>query len=158
MRIYRLDYKQHLSVSLEEAWRFFSDPRNLPKITPAWLSFSITSEVPERIYPGLIITYRIKPLLGIPVTWVTEITHLIEPRYFVDEQRFGPYSFWHHQHIFKEKEDGVEVRDIVHYAFTLGPLGRLIGDLTVERKLHEIFSFRRRALADIFNSKSAANS
>lgn len=146
MKLYRLRFVQNLPIQMKEAWSFFSDPRNLPLITPPWLNLSITSEVPERIYAGLIITYRTKPLLGIPVTWVTEITHVNEPYYFVDEQRFGPYKFWHHQHIFSELKLGVEIQDIIHYALPLGPLGNIINTFIVKGKLSNIFAFRRSAL------------
>ncbi|MEM2135545.1 MAG: SRPBCC family protein [Candidatus Jordarchaeaceae archaeon] len=146
MKLYRLQFVQNLPIQIKEAWSFFSDPRNLPLITPPWLNLRITSEVPEKIYPGLIIIYRIKPLFGIPVTWVTEITHVNEPYYFVDEQRFGPYKFWHHQHIFRELKSGVEIQDIIHYALPFGPLGDMINTFIVKKRLCEIFTFRRLAL------------
>ncbi|MER3428052.1 MAG: hypothetical protein C4334_08105 [Pyrinomonas sp.] len=157
MKIHRLHFTQRLPIGLDEAWRFFSDPRNLPVITPPWLNFRITSEIPEKMYAGLIITYRVSPLLGWPVGWVTEITHVAEPRLFVDEQRFGPYRFWHHQHIFDETPDGVEMQDIVHYALPFGPLGQLANSLVVRQKLHDIFNFRRLTLERLFVGKEVAS-
>jgi ligand-binding SRPBCC domain-containing protein len=152
MKIYSLHARQLLPVALEEAWDFFSDPRNLNRITPESLDFAITSRLPERMYAGLVITYRIKVALGIPATWVTEITHVREPELFVDEQRIGPYRFWHHQHHLRETGAGVEAEDIVHYALPFGPLGRIVHACFVKRKLGAIFEYRRRALEKIFGS------
>ncbi len=146
MKLYRLDAQQRLRISLPEAWAFFSDPGNLPQITPPWLGFQLTSDPPPRMYAGMILTYQVKPVLGIPVSWVTEITHMEEPYLFVDEQRFGPYRFWHHQHRFREVEDGVEIQDLVHYALPLGTMGRAVRRWMVGPQLEAIFSFRRRAL------------
>ena len=106
MKIYQYKTSQKLNISKNDAWNFFSNPTNLSKITPNWLSFQVTSSLPEKMYAGLIISYTVKPLLNIPSTWVTEITHVNEQNYFVDEQRFGPYKMWHHEHIFKEADDG----------------------------------------------------
>ena len=153
MKLYSLEAKQLLPLPLAEAWRFFSDPRNLSQLTPAWLSFETTSDVPPQMYAGLIITYRIRPLFNLPSAWVTEITHVREPHYFVDEQRFGPYRFWHHQHFFREAAGGTEVRDLVHYALRGGPLAGLADALLVRRRLEEIFSFRREVLARMFGAR-----
>jgi ligand-binding SRPBCC domain-containing protein len=150
MQLYRLQRTQHLPIAPETAWRFFSDPRNLRHITPPWLDFQMTSTVPETIHAGTIITYTIRPIARVPVRWVTEITHAAPPHRFVDEQRFGPYRFWHHQHHFRPTDDGVEVEDLVHYALSLGPLGRLAHGLTVRHRLDAIFAYRRRALAERF--------
>jgi len=148
MKLHRLDAVQKLPVSLAEAWAFAADPRNLARITPPSMRFDLTSEPPERMYAGMLITYRVRPLLGVPVSWVTEITHVDEGRLFVDEQRFGPYRFWHHQHLFREIEGGVEMRDIVHYA--LPPGGGAVRRFLVAPRLAEIFAFRRRALEEIY--------
>lgn len=143
MKIYTLIKKQFLPITLDEAWEFFSSPANLSKITPEYMGFKIVSEYGNtKMYPGQIISYIVKPVLGIPMSWTTEITHVQEKNYFVDEQRFGPYSFWHHQHWFKEKEGGIEMTDIVHYAVPLGYLGRIANYLYVNKKLQEIFDFR----------------
>ena len=141
---------QRLPISLPEAWSFFSDPRNLPRITPPSLGLEVTSDLPGVMYPGMIITYRVRPIPWVSVGWVTEITHVREPVLFVDEQRFGPYRFWHHEHHFREVEGGVEMEDIVHYALPFGTIGRVFGGPLVRRRLERIFSFRRRFLVREF--------
>ena len=150
MKLYQLDRKQILPVSLEKAWQFFSSPFNLPSITPPWLNFSIVGEVPNRMFPGMLIRYRLTPLLGIPMTWISEITHVDHPRRFIDEQRMGPYSFWHHQHHFRPVKGGIEMIDTVSYAMRYGPFGTFIHSLLVKRRLEDIFEFRRMALERIF--------
>lgn len=151
MSIHRLDATQLVPVGLDEAWGFFADPRNLSAITPPWLGFSITSrDLPPTIYEGLLISYSIRPLLGLRMTWVTEITHLREGEYFVDEQRSGPYRLFHHEHRFKPVDGGTELRDIVHYAAPLGPLGDLAVRFQVRDRLAQIFAYRREELARRF--------
>lgn len=152
MSVRRIHVIQRLAVPLDQAWTFFSDPRNLVKLTPPRLGFEITSPVPERIYAGAIITYRLRPVAGVPVTWVTEITHVDPPVRFVDEQRLGPYRFWHHQHRFREVPEGVEMEDLVHYALPFGTAGRVIGGNVVSRHLDAIFAYRRRVLDTLFSS------
>ncbi len=151
MKIYTLTRKQVLPITLEQAWPFFSTPANLEQITPAFLNFQITSEVPEEIYPGLIITYQIAAVAGIPMTWVTEIKHVIRLHQFVDEQRLGPYRFWHHLHRFREVEGGVEMEDIVHYVMPWGIFGRLVHALFIQSRLKRIFDFRREYLQGYFS-------
>jgi len=146
----RLRRVQRLSASIDAAWRFFSDPANLARITPPWLGFEITSPLPEHIYAGQIVTYRVRPIFDIAVTWVTEIAVVDAPRQFVDEQRVGPYRFWHHQHHLREVDGGVEVEDIVHYALPFGPVGAIVDRLFVLPRLNRIFGYRRRVLADTF--------
>lgn len=142
-RTYRIKSVQVLPVTLEQAWKFFSDPNNLQHITPKAMGFTVKSEAHgDRIYHGQIIEYSLKPLLGIKMYWMTEITHVQEYRFFVDEQRFGPYSLWHHQHHFKEVPGGVEMTDIVHYRIPLGWLGDLANALFVRRKLDKLFAYR----------------
>ena len=150
MRVHRLHTVQHLPIGLEEAWAFFSYPQNLRCITPDWLDFQMTNEVPEVFYTGTIITYTIRPVLGLKVGWVTEITHAEPPHLFVDEQRFGPYRFWHHQHHFRAVDGGVEVEDLVHYVLPFGPLGEVVHRLFVQRRLAAIFSYRRDVLTERF--------
>lgn len=150
MKLYRLRTVQFLPIPIEEAWTFFSNPANLGRITPPWMRFEITSPLPERVYAGLIVTYRIRPVLGFPVDWITEITQVRTPHFFVDEQRFGPYRFWHHEHHFRETDGGVEVEDLVLYAMPYGWLGTLIQRLVVARRLEEIFDYRRRTLETLF--------
>ncbi len=150
--MYTIKTSQTLALSLSEAWNFFSDPKNLSTITPPDLGFRITSEPPATIYSGLIISYTLTPILKIPISWVTEITHVSAPHYFVDEQRFGPYKFWHHQHHFREVDAGVEVTDIVHYKLFAGPLGKLIHALMVRADIEKIFAFRESVLDQKFSS------
>lgn len=139
-----------MPVSIDEAWEFFSNPNNLSKITPAWLNFKVTSQPQNKMYSGMIITYLVRPLLNIPTTWVTEITHVSKPNLFVDEQRFGPYKFWHHQHIFREVEGGIEMEDIVSYAVPFGMIGRIVNLFIISKKIKEIFSFRSQKLEEFF--------
>jgi ligand-binding SRPBCC domain-containing protein len=150
VKLYRLDRRQNFSVSLEEAWRFFSSPKNLPAITPPSLSLRIVGDVTEPIYPGMIIPYRVAPLLGISIDWITEITHVRAPRYFVDEQRLGPYRFWHHEHHLRPLNSGVEMIDTVHYCLKFGPIGRLLHGLFIRTQLEEIFDFRYKKLEQLF--------
>jgi ligand-binding SRPBCC domain-containing protein len=153
MKIYQIKSKQVLSMTLEESWDFFSDPGNLSKITPPWLNLKITSDLPDKMYEGMIITYKVYPFLGIPSNWVTEITHMKERQFFIDEQRFGPYKFWHHQHHFNEVEEGIEMTDIVNYALPLDPFSRPLNGLIVRKKVEEIFAFREDVLKNLFLNK-----
>jgi ligand-binding SRPBCC domain-containing protein len=151
MTLYKTE--QLLPLSLEEAWDFFATPRNLNAVTPKELEFRITSDVPDKMYEGLMIMYKIKPMLNIPIDWVTEITHIKELNYFVDEQRKGPYKMWHHAHHFKEVQEGVLMTDILHYEIGKSIFGWLAGKLFVHRKVKEIFQYRNKALATYFNSE-----
>jgi ligand-binding SRPBCC domain-containing protein len=138
---------------MEEAWQFFSDPRNLRDITPDYMDFQITSsDLPDKMYPGLIVHYKVRPVMGLPITWVTEITHVDEPGFFVDEQRFGPYRMWHHQHLFREIPGGVEMDDIVEYVLPFGPLGTLLHALFIRKQLNSIFDYRFRVLAEKYGT------
>ena len=138
-------------MPLEQAWSFFSDPANLSAITPEDMKFKVISSFHGNvIYPGQIIEYKVRPLLGIPLYWMTEITHVIPGEYFVDEQRKGPYSFWHHQHHFKSIDGGVEMTDIVHYGIPLGFLGSIADKLYVKDKLAKIFEFRKAKVEEMF--------
>lgn len=150
MKIYQLKTKQFLPISIDKAWEFFSNPNNLSKITPPWLNFEVTSQLENKVYAGMIITYKVRPLLNIPITWVTEITHVREPNFFVDEQRFGPYKFWHHQHIFKKVDGGIEMEDVISYAVLFGFVGIIINRLIISEKINEIFSFRKEKLTELF--------
>lgn len=150
MRLYHLRTQQNLPITLQAAWDFFSSPNNLAEITPAWLNFKVTSTLPEKMYEGMIVTYQVRPFGGFALNWVTEITHLNAPHFFVDEQRFGPYRFWHHQHRFREVNGGVEMTDIVHYALPFGPFGRMAHYFSVRARLEEIFDFRRASLEQMF--------
>lgn len=152
MAVYTLQRSIQLPVSLEKAWDFFSDPANLKKITPPQMGFDIKtgSEWLGKMYPGQIIGYTVRPLLGIPLYWLTEITHVREQAFFVDEQRVGPYSLWHHQHHFKAIPGGVEMTDLVHYRLPLGWLGRLAHALFVGKQLEGIFKYRTKILEERF--------
>lgn len=157
MSLHRLTAKQVLPISLDDAWDFFSKPDNLAVMTPPSLGMKVTSGPPGEMYAGLIVTYTMSPLpLGpFRTEWVTEITHVQPKRYFVDEQRLGPYQFWHHQHHFREVDDGAEVRDIVHYSLSLGPLGDIANSLVVRPQLRTIFRYRRRVLAERFGTAAS---
>jgi ligand-binding SRPBCC domain-containing protein len=148
--LHRLRTLQQVPLSLDEAWAFFSDPRNLAVITPPDMGFVIHGDMPAAMYTGMLIEYTVRPLFGVPVRWVTEITHVGERRYFVDEQRAGPYRLWHHEHHFKEVPGGVEVTDLVSYMLPFGPLGDLLNRLIVQRRLEHIFDYRRAVLVDRF--------
>ena len=146
-KVYTIKTVQNIPISLEEAWDFFSKPSNLAAITPDNLGFNIISKHHgERMYPGQIIEYIVKPVLGIPLYWMTEITHVEDKKYFVDEQRFGPYTMWHHQHHFKQVEGGVEMTDIVHYKLPLWILGDIAHALFVKAQLTHIFDYRFEAV------------
>lgn len=150
MKIYTLKRTQRLPIPVAEAWKFFSDPANLKTITPPYMGFDILSGADRKMYPGQVIQYIVRPLLGIPMRWVTEITHVQEGAYFVDEQRFGPYALWHHKHFFREVEGGTEMEDIVDYALPLGVLGQWTHPFLVRGKLEEIFNFRRERMLEMF--------
>jgi len=154
LQAYQLKRIQRLPVSLDVAWDFFSSPKNLTKITPAWLDFSIVSDVPERMRKGDVMTYRIRPLLGVPMTWVSEITRVDKPFLFIDEQRSGPYRFWRHQHHFKSIDSGVEMTDIVYYALKFGVLSDIIQSVLIKKRLEDIFNYRRSIVTEIFSQPS----
>jgi ligand-binding SRPBCC domain-containing protein len=136
---------------LEKAWDFFSSPANLAEITPKNLGFNIISKHHgEKMYAGQIIEYKVSPVLGIPLYWMTEITHVEQHKFFVDEQRFGPYSMWHHQHHFKEVPGGVEMTDIVHYKLPFWFLGDIANSVFVKKQLNDIFDYRFKAVEKIF--------
>jgi len=149
--IYSFKLQQNIPVSLEKAWDFFSSPANLQTITPAHLGFKIISaNHGDKMYPGQVIEYKVSPLLGIPLYWMTEITHVEDLRYFVDEQRYGPYKLWHHQHHFKAVAGGVEMTDIVHYQLPFWFLGDMANSLFVKKQLKGIFDYRFRKVEELF--------
>ena len=151
MAFYQYRREQKINASMEVVWAFISSPANLKEITPDYMGFDITSsEIPDKMYPGMIISYEVRPIFGIKTTWVTEITHVRELGYFVDEQRVGPYSIWHHQHIIEPIPDGVLMRDIVSYQPPLGVLGAIANQLFIRAKLNEIFEYRTTALEQKF--------
>ncbi len=148
---FRMDVVQRLPIPLDAAWAFFSDPRNLREITPPELHLVVENALPSRMHAGMLIRYRVRPVWRISIHWTTEITHVEEGRLFVDEQRFGPYRFWHHQHHFHVIEGGVEMRDVIHYMLPLlGPLSFLADRLVVRPRLRHIFAYREEVLAQRF--------
>ncbi|MEZ4803456.1 MAG: SRPBCC family protein [Gelidibacter sp.] len=152
MKVYTLNKIQELPISIDEAWDFFSNPKNLKTITPDYMGFDILSGADRPMYAGQIIQYIVTPLLGIKTKWVTEITHVIQKSYFVDEQRFGPYALWHHKHFIKEIDGGIEMEDIIDYKLPFGVLGQLMHPIMVQPKLEEIFEYRKKKLVELFGT------
>lgn len=149
MGSYVLKTVQRLPIGLDMAWDFFSSPHNLQAITPAYMNFKILSDQ-EKMYAGQIIRYHVSPVLGVPLFWMTEITHVRDREYFIDEQRFGPYALWHHQHFFKEISGGVEMTDQVDYKLPLGILGNIAHALFVKKQVKGIFEYRSKVLEERF--------
>ncbi|MGN6178149.1 MAG: SRPBCC family protein [Mucilaginibacter sp.] len=156
MKTYQLKYEQFIPITLDEAWDFFSSPLNLEKITPDDINFVVTSDYPPgtKMYPGMIVTYTVKPLFGIKMNWMTEITHVKEKEYFVDEQRFGPYALWHHQHHFKQVNGGIIMTDIVNYAIPYYFIGRVANTLIVKNKLKQVFEYRKKRIEEMCKNGS----
>ena len=152
MKIYRLETIQNLPISKSHAWDFLSNPKNLKRITPDYMGFKIINGTADKMYAGQIIQYMVTPVMGIPTKWVTEITHVDDGNYFVDEQRFGPYSLWHHIHFIKAIKNGVEMKDIIDYKIPLGIIGRIAQPILVAPKLKEIFEYRKNALIELFGT------
>lgn len=152
MPFYQLLKEQKVNCTIDEIWNFISSPANLKEITPDYMGFDILSKnLPEKMYEGMIISYKVSPLLGIKTTWVTEITHVRDKKYFVDEQRVGPYALWHHQHIIEPLESGgVLMKDIVSYQPPFGFLGAIANKLIIKNKLKEIFDYRKKAVENKF--------
>lgn len=153
--IYTLNKIQLLKTDMDTLWRFMSSPKNLSVITPDYMKFNVLTDkkLLETMYPGQIIEYYVSPLLGIKLYWLTEITQVKHREYFIDEQRIGPYAFWHHKHFFKETPQGVEMTDLVHYKPHFGVLGKLANHLLITKQLESIFTYRQHKLDEIFNSK-----
>ena len=152
MRLYKLEAQQALPISMEQAWEFLSSPANLSVITPPHMGFEILSGGGEAMYPGQIIQYNVSPFPGVTTRWVTEITHVKEGEYFVDEQRFGPYSLWHHKHFIKKCEGGVIMEDQIDYKLPLGIIGQLGHGLLVKKQLMKIFQYRENKLQELFGA------
>ena len=151
--MYSLQSVQKVPASIDAVWAFFSDANNLKAVTPPHLNLKVTNNVfGDAVYAGQVMTYTVRPLLGIPLAWMTEITHVVEGRYFVDEQRKGPYKLGHHQHHFKAIEGGVEMTDIVHYRLPLGVLGSLAHGMVVKKELEKIFTYRYQKIVALFGS------
>lgn len=153
MKVKEKRWEQLIPQDLEQVWQFFSRPENLNDITPDDMSFEILSDVADTpMYEGMIIRYNIRPILNIPMNWVTEITHVQEHAYFIDEQRFGPYALWHHQHHFKAVRGGTFMQDILHYKVPYGPIGSIADALFVEQKIDSIFEYRYRIIEERFQT------
>jgi ligand-binding SRPBCC domain-containing protein len=151
MGFYQLHKTQKIPAGLEEVWDFISSPANLKKITPGYMGFDITSALlTPKMYPGMIISYKVSPVLGIKMTWVTEITQIKEKEYFVDEQRVGPYVIWHHEHKIEPIEGGVLMTDIVSYKPPFGFLGSIANSILIKKQLQNIFDYRKKAIVKMF--------
>ncbi len=151
MGFYQLHKTQKIPATIDQVWDFISSPANLKKITPEYMGFNITSKMlSEKMYPGMIISYKVSPVFGIKMTWVTEITHVKEKEYFVDEQRVGPYSMWHHEHKIEPIEGGVLMTDIVSYKPPFGFLGTIANSILIKKQLKEIFDYRTVAVEKMF--------
>lgn len=148
--MHTLCYSQKIPISLEECWNFFSCPKNLKIITPEHLGFEILNDHDIPMYPGQIIHYKIKPIWNIPIEWVTEITHVQKPDYFIDEQRIGPYKLWHHEHHFESIPNGVAMHDTVYYQLFFGYIGRGLHSLWVKKEVEAIFNYRKEKLERLF--------
>jgi len=145
--------KQNIFISVKEAWEFFSQPENLAKITPPNMNFNILSRSDAgEMYPGMIITYKVSPLLNLSVNWVTEISQIKEHKYFIDNQIQGPYKIWHHEHHFKETEIGTEMRDILFYEVKFGVIGQILHKLFIRKRIEEIFNYREVKIKELFGS------
>ena len=150
MKLFQLHSKQSLPITIEQAWTFLSDPLNLKVITPDHMGFHILNGAEREMFPGQIIQYKVSPFAGITTKWVTEITHVKEGEYFVDEQRFGPYALWHHKHFIKPISGGVEMEDLIDYKLPFGILGQLAQSMLVKKQLESIFKYREKKLEEIF--------
>lgn len=151
MAFYQFQKEQLVNTSIDTLWDFISSPQNLKKITPKHMGFNIlNANLPDKIFEGMIIRYTVRPLLRIPVLWVTEITHVQEKAYFVDEQRVGPFSLWNHQHVLVPTENGVLMKDIISYKPPLGFLGSIANFLFIKRNLKTIFDYRAVVLEQLF--------
>ncbi len=155
MGFYQKKQTQHFNNTVDELWEFISSPKNLKLITPDYMGFDIVTEgLPDKMYEGMIIGYKVSPLLGIKTTWVTEITHVKDKQYFVDEQRVGPYKMWHHQHFLETTPKGTLMKDVVSYQPPFGILGKIANQLIIKRKLEEIFSYRTKVLNELFEASN----
>ena len=150
--VHQISREQFLHSNIDDIWNFVSSPQNLKIITPKYMNFHITSKnLPQKMYPGMIITYKVSPIFKIRMHWVTEITQVKEKYFFIDEQKYGPYTIWHHQHFFEIKENGVLMRDIVTYKLPFGFFGIVLNKLFIQKKINSIFDYRFEVLDKIFN-------
>lgn len=152
MAFYQFRSEQKINTSIDEIWDFISSPTNLKEITPDYMGFDImnTRQLSEKMYEGMIIGYKVSPIFGIKTIWVTEITHIRNKEFFIDEQRIGPYAMWHHQHLIRPIENGVLMTDIVSYQPPFGVIGAIANKLIIRSKLKKIFNYRTVALEKKF--------
>ena len=153
MSFTQIHREQLVKTDINTLWEFMSSPKNLETITPESMMFKITSKnKDEKMYPGMIITYIVSPLLKIKLTWMTEITQVKEKSFFIDEQRLGPYTMWHHQHIFKQTEEGILMKDIITYIPPFGIIGKIANFLFIKNKVNQIFDYRNKKIDSLFNN------
>jgi len=155
VRLYQLHATQTLPAPQPQVWEFLSHPANLKVITPAHMGFHILSGGDRPMFPGQIIQYRVSPFPGYSTKWVTEITHLREGSYFVDEQRSGPYALWHHKHFLRPVHGGTEMEDIIDYKVPFGLFGQWAHTFLIKKQLQIIFTYREQKLKDLFGSMDA---
>ncbi len=152
MKLERIQTVQRLPIQLEEAWDFFTSPKNLSLITPHWLDYRINLDPPEYLHPGTIISASIRPVPVISTSWISEITHIRPPQFYITEQRFGPFKMWHHEHHFRAIDEGVEIEDIIMYGMHFGMIGSFVHNIYLRKRLHDVFSYRAQALEQRFGS------
>ncbi|HCY45878.1 MAG TPA: hypothetical protein DHU89_04285 [Flavobacteriales bacterium] len=152
MPVYQFYKEQKIHTTVDEIWDFVSSPGNLKEITPDYMGFEITTgHTSDVMYPGMIISYKVSPILGIKMPWVTEITHVSEKDYFVDEQRKGPYKIWHHEHKIIQTDDGVIMTDLITYEPPFGFLGGIANKLFIKKQLNAIFEYRKKVIDEKYN-------
>ncbi|MEO6901678.1 MAG: SRPBCC family protein [Bacteroidia bacterium] len=150
--LHTLQTHQLIKSDIKTVWEFMSSPKNLAIITPDYMGFEMINNIDTgKMYTGQIIEYYVKPIMNIKLYWVTEITHVKENEFFIDEQRFGPYAFWHHKHFLKEVPEGIEMYDLVHYKLPFGFIGKMANALFVKKQLKEVFDYRFKKVEEIFN-------
>jgi ligand-binding SRPBCC domain-containing protein len=147
---YTLLRTQWVPHAAAQVFPFFEDPQNLPRITPAWLDFSIVGMEPATIRAGTKIDYTLR-WFGIKYRWRTLIERWEPGVSFVDTQLRGPYILWHHTHHFESSGSGTLMTDRVRYRLPFGPFGMLAHTLLVRRQLETIFDYRMKQVADLFS-------
>lgn len=157
MKVYHKHWETLVPGTMEEVWNFFSNPANLQRITPDDMNFEILTDLSGvSMYQGMLIAYKVTPFAGIPLNWITEITSVVENQYFIDEQRFGPYALWHHEHRFEQTEDGILMTDNLHYGLPFGILGQWVNGIMVSNRIDHIFDYRENIIKEIFLPKMVA--
>ena len=154
MKLERIQTIQRLPIQIEEAWDFFTSPKNMRLISPHWLDYRLTMEPPEYLHPGTIVSASIRPIPIYSTNWISEITHVRPLQFYISEQRVGPFKMWHHEHYFRAHDEGVELEDIIMYGMPFGKVGSLVHNMFIRKKLHEAFSFRAQALEQRFGTIS----